>query len=211
MSKPVLADVLGGRPVLASASVFQGAVWSVRRDVVDLGQDGEVTREVIEHPGAVAILALDEQDRVPLVFQYRHAAGMRMWELPAGLLDVPHELPVAAAQRELAEEADLQAESWFTLLDWQLTPGGSSEAMRCFVARGLTEVPVESRHIRTEEEANMPVHWFELPEIRDAILAGRIHNPSVVGGVLAACAARDGGWRSLRPADAPWPEHPRSY
>ncbi|MGL5829326.1 MAG: NUDIX domain-containing protein [Angustibacter sp.] len=211
MTELELADVLGERPVRSREERYRGSFWSIRRDRVDLGPAGEVTREVLDHPGAVAVLALDENDRVPLVLQYRHPARMRMWELPAGLLDVPEESPVLAAQRELAEEADLLAESWHTLLDWQLTPGGSTEAMRCFVARGLSEVPAEQRHRRTEEEADMPVRWFPLDEIRDAILAGRLHNPSVVTGVLAACAARASGWSTLRAATAPWPEHPRGY
>ncbi len=209
MSEVQLVDVLGAQPTLSSEITYRGSFWNIRKDQVDLGAAGVVTREVIDHPGAVAVLALDEQDRVPLVFQYRHPARMRMWELPAGLLDVPGELPVLAAQRELAEEADLIADTWHTLVDWQLTPGGSAEAMRCFVARGLAPVPEQMRHRRTEEEAEMPVHWFDLDQVRDAILAGKLHNPSVVGGVLAACAARAAGWQCLRPATAPWPEHPR--
>ncbi len=203
-----LADRIGPRPVLGSEKLFQGAVWDVRSDEVDLGAVGTVRREVLVHPGAVAVLALDDQDRVPLVFQYRHPVGMWMWELPAGLLDVAGEPPLVAAQRELAEEADLLADTWHTLLDWALTPGGSTESMRCFVARGLHQVPADQLHVRTEEEAGMPLRWFELGQVQDAILAGSLHNPSVVVGVLAACAARAKNWDGLRAADAPWPEHP---
>lgn len=204
-----LADRVQGRPVLSSTQVFDARIWSIRRDVVDLGIAGQVTRDVIDHPGAVAVLALDDAGRVPLVFQYRHPVGMWLWELPAGLLDIASEPPELAARRELAEEADLRAEVWHTLIDWQLTPGGSSEAMRCYLAQGLSAVPPHEAFARSEEELELTVGWFELDHIRDAILQGRLNNPSVVTGVLAACAARDQGWASLRPADAPWPEHPR--
>jgi 8-oxo-dGDP phosphatase len=207
--RPELVDRLERLPVLSSEVVLTGAVWDVRRDVVDLGRAGQVTREVVDHPGAVGVLALDEQGRVPLVFQYRHPVGMRMWELPAGLLDVGGEPPQLAARRELAEEADLRAGTWHTLIDWVLSPGGTSEAFRCYLARDVSEVPAGQRHQRDGEELDMPTHWFGLDEIRGAVLTGRLHSPSLVVGVLAACAAREAGWAGLRPEDAPWPEHPR--
>jgi 8-oxo-dGDP phosphatase len=205
---PALRDVIGHKPVRSSEVVYSGRIWDVRKDVVDLGDAGDVTREYIAHPGAVAILALDDQGRVALVHQYRHPVGMTLWELPAGLLDVEGELPVAAAARELAEEADLRARQWDTLIDWANSPGGTSEALRCFLARDLSDVPHDERHVREEEEHSMQLAWFGLDEVRDAVLAGHLHNPSLVVGVLAACAARDAGWSTLRPADAPWPEHP---
>jgi 8-oxo-dGTP pyrophosphatase MutT (NUDIX family) len=210
MSAPVhmLRDQIGPKPVRDSEVVYSGRIWDVRRDVVDLGAAGEVTREYVDHPGAVAILALDDQERVALVHQYRHPVGMTLWELPAGLLDVKGESPAAAAARELAEEADLRAGRWHTLIDWTNSPGGMSEVLRCFLARDLSEVPDAERHVREAEEHEMPLAWFPLEEVRDAILAGDLHNPSLVVGVLAACAARDAGWTTLRPADAPWPEHP---
>jgi len=205
---PALQDVIGPKPVSSSDVVFNGRIWDVRRDVVDLGDAGEVTREYVDHPGAVAILALDDDGRVALVHQYRHPVGMTLWELPAGLLDVKDEPPLEAAVRELAEEVDLRAERWDTLIDWMNSPGGTSEALRCFLARGLSDVPEDERHVRAEEEHSMQLAWFALDEVRDAVLAGDLHNPSLVVGVLAACAARDAGWKTLRPADAPWPEHP---
>jgi ADP-ribose pyrophosphatase len=205
---PALKDVIGPKPVRTSDVVFSGRIWDVRRDVVDLGEAGEVTREYIDHPGAVAILALDDEDRVALVHQYRHPVGMTLWELPAGLLDIKDEPPLEAAVRELAEEVDLRAERWDVLIDWMNSPGGTSEALRCFLARGLSEVPDADRHVRAEEEHGMQLAWFPLEDVRDAILQGHLHNPSLVVGVLAACAAREAAWATLRPADAPWPEHP---
>ena len=203
-----LRDVVGAKPVLSTQLDFSGRVWDVVSDEVDLGAAGVVTRDYVRHPGAVGVLTLDEHERVLLVHQYRHPVGMTLWELPAGLLDVEDEPPLAAAQRELAEEADLRAGEWHTLMDWVLSPGGTSEAFRCYLARDVTPVPLGERHTREGEEHEMPTAWFRLDEVRDAILAGRLNSPSLVVGVLAACASREQGWSTLRPADAPWPEHP---
>jgi len=202
-----LDDLLRPRPVTGSDVVFDGWVWGVRSDQVDLGAAGTVTRDYITHPGAVGILALDDEGRAALVRQYRHPTGYELWELPAGMLE-PGEQPWETARRELAEEADLRAERWDVLVDFFNSPGSSSEAIRIFVARDLTSVPQAEMHEREHEEAGMPTAWFDLDEVRDAVLAGRLHNPTLVAGVLAACAARDVGWTTLRPADAPWPEHP---
>ena len=192
-------------PVLSSEVVHHGLVWDVRRDVVDLGH-GTVTREVLVHTGAVGVVALDEHDRVLLVRQYRHPVRHYLWEPPAGLLDVAGEDPLATARRELAEEADLVAEEWHVLVDFANSPGGSTEAFRCYLARGLSPVPEDERHEREGEEKDMATAWVPLEEARDLVLAGRLHNPTAVCGVLAACAARESGWATLRPADAPWPE-----
>lgn len=205
---PDLRDTIGPKPVRESSTPFTGTIWDVVSEDVDLGAAGTVTREFIRHPGAVGVLALDDEGRVPLVHQYRHPVGMSMWELPAGLLDVPGEPPELAAARELAEEADLRAGRWDLLLDWMLSPGGTSEAFRLFLARELSPVADADRHERSGEEMGMPTRWFDLDEVHAAVLAGRLHSPSLVVGVLTAHAARAQGWSTLRPADAPWPEHP---
>lgn len=203
-----LRDSFAPRTVLDHEVVYKGLVWDVVRDRVDLGEGGVVQREYVQHTGAVGILALDEQDRALFVEQYRHPVGMTLWELPAGLLDVQGEPPLRAAQRELAEEADLRAERWDVLIDWFNSPGGMTEALRLYLARGVSAVPDAERHTREAEELGMKVRWVPLEEARDAVLAGALHNPGAVVGVLAACEARNLGWRTLRPADAPWPEHP---
>jgi 8-oxo-dGDP phosphatase len=202
-----LVDVLAPRPVVSSQRVYRGPIWDVLTETVDLGPGGVVQRDVLHHPGAVAVLALDDEDQVLMIQQYRHPTGMDLWELPAGLLDIPGEDPLVGAQRELAEETDLRAERWDLLIDWFLTPGGSDEAVRLFLARDVHPVPEHGRHRRTAEELDMPTRWVPLTEARDAVLAGRIHNAAAVVGILAACAARDQGWTTLRPTDAPWPEH----
>jgi 8-oxo-dGTP pyrophosphatase MutT (NUDIX family) len=203
-----LRDSRVDKHVLERETVYHGMVWDITRDTVDLGDGGVVKREYMQHTGAVGILALDDDGRVGLVEQYRHPVGMLLWELPAGLLDVDGEPPLDAAKRELAEEADLRADRWDVLIDWFNSPGGTTEALRLYLARGLSDVPEADRHEREAEEKGMAVRWVPLEQARDAVLAGRLHNPGAVVGILAACEARAQEWRTLRPADAPWPEHP---
>lgn len=207
MSQP-LQDRFEGRPVTEHETVFDGAIWDVVRDSVDLGAAGTVRREYLQHTGAVSVIALDERDRVLLIQQYRHPVRAFEWEPPAGLLDEPGEHPWVAAARELAEECDLTAGRWDLLAEYFSSPGGSDEALRVYLARELSPVGEHDRFERHGEELDMPTRWVDLDQARDAVLAGRIHNPSAVVGLLAACAAREQGWTTLRPYDAPWPAHP---
>ena len=201
-----VADEAAALHVVRSETVLTGMVWDVRRDSVELGDGQTVTRELIAHTGAVGVIALNDADEVLLLRQYRHPVSSYLWEPPAGLLDVPGEDALACAQRELFEEADLRADEWHVLLDFYNSPGGSTEAFRCYLARGLHEVPVGERHERDGEERDMATAWIPLDEARDLVLAGDLHNPAAVSGILAASAARTLGWDTLRPADAPWPE-----
>lgn len=195
-----LEDQSAPRPVRSRTTAFAGRVWDVVTDEVDLGAAGLVTRDYISHPGAVAVVALDEQDRVVLVQQYRHPVGRLEWEIPAGLRDLDGEAPVRTAQRELAEETDLYASRWHSLLDVATTPGSSSETIAVFLARDLRPVPEAERHERDGEELDMPRAFVPLDEVREAVLAGRLQNMTLAVAVLAACAARDAGWDSLPPA-----------
>ena len=203
------SDEFSPRTVVSSRTVYDGLIWNVLHDEVDLAPGGpRITRDYVCHPGAVAVVVLDEQDRVLLVNQYRHPVGMTLWELPAGLLDVDGEPPLLAAQRELWEEADRTTGQWAVLTDVFLSPGSSSEAMRIFLARQASEVPQADRFERADEEAEMRSAWVPLDEALQAVLGGRIHNPSAVVGILAAHAARAQGYGQLRPADAPFEAHP---
>jgi ADP-ribose pyrophosphatase len=189
-----------------SKTVFNGKIVSMTADTVDLGEAGVVYREYVSHPGAVAILALDAEDRVALVNQYRHPVHSVLWEIPAGLLDVAGESPHDAAMRELAEETDLTAQTWHVLVDFLTSPGGSNESLRVFLAR---DIGATSKHFaRSDEELTMKVEWVKLDDLVAAILAGQVQNPSAVIGALAAKAARDSNWQTLRPVDAPWPHQP---
>jgi ADP-ribose pyrophosphatase len=203
-----LRDEAVERPVTRSETVFEGLVWDVVEETVDLGEAGVVTRQFVHHPGAVAVAALDAQDRICLIRQYRHPVRSLEWEVPAGLLDVTGEPPHLTAARELHEEADLVAATWHVLTDYRSSPGGLDEALRIFLARDLEQVPEAQRHERTGEELGMPVRWVSLEEARTAVLEGRIQNSTVVIAVLAVLAAREAGWSTLRPYDAPWPGHP---
>lgn len=199
-----VADEPVSLPVTDRRVVHDGRVFDLVSETVDLGEGGTVTREFLQHPGAVAIVALDEQDRVLLIRQYRHPVRSYLWEIPAGLLDVDGEALVDTARRELAEEADLAAQEWYTLLDYYTSPGSSDEALRVFLARGLTEIPDADRHERTAEELGMLVERVPLEDAARLVLSGAVHNPSAVAGILAAHAARTDGWATLRAADAPW-------
>jgi ADP-ribose pyrophosphatase len=200
-----LGDVVAPRPVVAHERVAAGRIFDLVRDVVDLGDGEQVTREYLDHPGAVAVVALDDAGRVLLLRQYRHPVRAELWEVPAGLLDVEGEAAQAAAARELHEEADLVADRWDVLVDLATSPGATNEALRVFLARDLRPVPQAERHTRTEEEAGIEARWVPLEDAVALVLSGELHNPSAVVGVLAAHAARAGGWASLRPADADWP------
>ena len=200
------------RPVVASETIHDGMVFDVVAERVALsgdGADGEtdvVRREFVRHPGAVAVLALDDRDRVLLLSQYRHPVRHELWEPPAGLLDVDGEDARVGAARELAEEADLTAGRWDVLVDYFTSPGSSDEAIRVFLARDVAPVAAGEEFDRTDEERDMVAHWVPLDEAVTLVLSGALHNPSAVVGILAAAAARAAGWSTLRPADAPWPQ-----
>jgi ADP-ribose pyrophosphatase len=186
-----------------------GRVISVRRDVVNPAVGEQFTRDVVVHPGAVGILALDEQERVLLVSQYRHPVGHRLLEAPAGLLDVPGEPYHEAAVRELYEEGHVRARDWRVLVDAFTSPGMTTESIRVYLARDLEQVPDGDRHVGRAEEADMPVVWAPLPDVVEAILTGRLHNAVLCLAALAAWTARNrAGYDSLRPVDAPWPTAP---
>jgi ADP-ribose pyrophosphatase len=199
-----IRDEAGSWPVTESAVLARGRIVTVREDMVRL-PDGEVVgRELVEHPGAVAVVALDELDRVLMIRQYRHAVAATLWEIPAGLRDVDGEPLVETARRELAEEAGYQAADWRVLADFLSSPGISTERLRVFLARDLTVVPAhEDEYVRHHEEAYLTVAWVPLDEVVRGILSGDLHNGVAMVGVLSAYAARADGFRTLRQAGAP--------
>ena len=186
----------------SSDTVYAGKIWDIRHESFRFGHES-LGRDFMAHTGAVAVLALDEFDRLLVLRQYRHALRLREWELPAGLLDIPEEPALTCAQRELAEEADLVASEWSVLLDYATSPGGSNEVVRVFLARGLSEA--DEAHDRQGEEADMETRWVTLDDAREAVLRGHVSNSIFVASVLAAWIKRQEGWAHLLPADAPWP------
>ncbi|MFF1689845.1 MULTISPECIES: NUDIX domain-containing protein [unclassified Streptomyces] len=194
--------------VRATETPFVGNKTSVRTDDVVMPDGSVVRRDYQVHPGSVAILALDDQGRVLILKQYRHPVRHKLWEIPAGLLDIPGENPLHAAQRELYEEAHVKAEDWRVLTDVYTTPGGCSEAVRIFLARDLSEAEGERFEVE-DEEADMELARVPLEELVRGALAGELHNNCLVVGALALTAALGaGGVESLRPAEAPWPARP---
>lgn len=202
-SGPV-ADTFAALPAHNPTQQFTGRIWSVVSEDVDF-DSGTARRDIQRHLGAVAVIALDDADRVLLIRQYRHPVGAWLFEPPAGLLDVPGEDPWRTAQRELAEEAGYRAATWNTLVDLLNSPGGSSEAIRIYLARDLAPLP-EGRPATGEmEEHHLPRAWVPLSEAVALILSSSIGSPSAVAGVLALAAIHPDGLDRLRPADAPWP------
>jgi len=204
-----VADVPVDEAPLGRETLHHGVIWDVVSERFTLpGQDGTVVREFIEHPGAVGIVAVDSQGRVLLQRQRRQPVHAALWEIPAGLLDVAGEPALDTAARELYEEADLTAARWDVLVDQYNSPGSSSEAIRVYLARELSEVPEQERYERSDEELDMPSVWLPLDEAVDAVLSGRVGNPTTVAGVLALAANAQADYRYLRPADAPWAARP---
>jgi 8-oxo-dGTP pyrophosphatase MutT (NUDIX family) len=188
-------------PVASSTEQFSNWLITVRNDKVQLPDQDYAERTVVSHIGAVGILALDDEDRVLMIRQYRHPAGRELWEIPAGLRDVTGEALAATARRELVEETGHAAREWHALLDSYSSPGISSERIRIFLARGLEAV--ESDYRREGEEKFLRTAWVPLAEAVQAALAGKLHNGATIQGVLAAYIARGAGFSGLRPVDAP--------
>ncbi|MGV9328053.1 NUDIX domain-containing protein [Streptosporangium sandarakinum] len=205
---PEVVDVPAEWKVVSSAEHFSGRVITALTERVVMpdgsGEDEVVSRDYVRHPGSVAVVALDDEDRVLMIRQYRHPARRLLWELPAGLRDVDGEPLHAGAARELAEEAGYRARTWHTLVDAFTSPGMTDERTRIFLARDLSPIPEgELDFVRRHEEADMPVVWIPLSEAVRRALAGMIHNSQAVAGILAAYAASADAFASLRPADAP--------
>jgi 8-oxo-dGDP phosphatase len=200
-----LTDAALSWPVASSRVLAEGKIASFVQDQVHTPDGEEMTREYLRHPGAVGIIALDDQSRVAMVRQYRHAVRHRLIEPPAGLLDVDGEGYLLTAQRELVEEAGLAAASWHVLVDLFTTPGILAESLRIYLARDLAPADAPEGFARTGEEAHMDTVWAPLDDVVDAVLAGDLHSPSLVAGVLAAWTARErDDFASLRPASAGW-------
>ncbi|WIA99624.1 NUDIX hydrolase [Curtobacterium sp. MCBA15_012] len=185
MTDAPIADEPASYPVTESTVVYEGAVWDVRRDVVDY--DGhDMVREYIDHTGAVAVFAEDDEGRVLVIQQYRHPVGLRDWELPAGLLDHAGEDHLEAAKRELGEEADVAADHWEPLVRYNTSSGGSDEFIQVYRARGIRDT--ESAFEREAEEADIVKRWVPREELVAAVLAGRVHNSALIVSTLAADA-----------------------
>jgi ADP-ribose pyrophosphatase len=190
-----------------SETIYVGNIFALRADEVNMPGGRTARREVVEHYGAVGIVAMDENNNVAMVYQYRHPVGRRLWELPAGLLDIGGEPPHLSAARELEEEAGLTARDWGVLVDVVSAAGFSDESVRIYLATGLTDIGRPEAH---DEEADMKLEWFPLADAVEMVLSGEIVNSLAVAGILAARTI-DRDVQALRPIDSPWPDKPTRF
>jgi 8-oxo-dGDP phosphatase len=197
-----IQDTAESWPVDSTREQLRNWLISVRTDKVRMPDDHYAERTVVTHPGAVAVLALDDAQRVLMIRQYRHPVGRQLWEIPAGLRDTDGESPLRTAQRELLEETGYTARDWHTLVDYFTSPGFSTERIRIYLARGLEQAD-NPGHEREHEEKFIVVDWLPLAEAVRLVLAGKLHNSAAITGILAGYAALSEGFSGLRPAAAP--------
>ena len=206
LARDEVTDVPMAWPLAGHRVLGQGAVSDFVNDTVVTPDGGRMERQYLLHPGAVGVVAWDAADRIAVVRQYRHPVGFQLVEPPAGLLDADGESWVAAAERELAEEVGLRAGRWQVLVDLFTSPGGTQESLRIYLARDLSAADAPEGFVADGEEAHMEIAWVARADLVEAILGGRLQNPTMVAGVLALETARlSGRLDALRPADAPWP------
>jgi 8-oxo-dGTP pyrophosphatase MutT (NUDIX family) len=191
----------------SSETLHTGNIFALRRDEVRMPGGNIATREVVEHYGAVAIVAMDDSKNIRMIYQYRHTFRRRLWELPAGLLDVAGEPPHLTAARELQEEVGLQAGTWRVLVDLNTAPGFSDESVRVYLATDLSAVDRPQAH---DEEADMTMRWVPIDEAARLVLGGEVLNSIAVAGILAAHAVTT-GFAQPRPVDSPWIDKPTAF
>lgn len=167
--------------VLSSKTVFRGRVFSVVSQRVEEPDGVKVRRDIVQHPGSIVILALDDSGKTPRVLlerQYRHAAGARLWELPAGSLD-PGEEPSLAARRELLEETGYSAAKWQKALYFFVSPGFLAESMHVFLATGL-----KKGQAQPEDDERIAVRFFPLPQAVQMVMSGKIIDAKTIAPLL---------------------------
>lgn len=188
---PELADRDESWPVVRTADLHRDQwVVALRADWLQRPghpEDDPFKRLVMEHPGSVVIVAIDDEERVFCLWQYRHPARRRFVELPAGLLDVEGEDPLVTARRELVEEAGLEATEWTPLATTYSSPGISGELQHYFVARGLREVD-RGDFVADHEEADMQAGWVPAADLLAAALDGRLTDAHTVTALVMAQA-----------------------
>jgi len=201
-ASPQLRDAAEHWPVLGHREV-SGAFVTLRTDEVQMPDGDVASRDLVEHPGAVAVVALDGAGRVLMIRQYRHPVGRLLWEIPAGLRDIAGEPLLVAAERELLEETGCAAKTWHVLIDYLTSPGILTERVRVYLARDVSQVPEAERGpARRHEEAHLLTAWVPLEAAVAAFLGGELHNGVAAVGILAAYAAHQGGFAGLREAGA---------
>ena len=172
--------------IVSSEVVFEGMIWNVKSESFDFAGQ-KLTREFVEHPGAVAVVAVNEANQVLMIRQYRHPVREFLWEIPAGLLDVEGESELLAAERELLEETGFRADSIEPLIDFYTTPGGNSEKIRVFHATKLEFVGRPD--FQDGEERELIIEWIDFDKALASVLSSEIKSPSAAVGIMALALA----------------------
>ncbi|MEJ5996647.1 NUDIX hydrolase [Corynebacterium sp. H130] len=189
--------------VVSSELLLDSPIIAVRRDGVVMPGGGVANREIVEHFGAVAILAFDGE-KIPMVRQYRHCVKQRLWELPAGILDVADEDPLECARRELQEETGLAAQNWSLIVDLVSSPGFCEESIRVFLATELSEIEQPEPE---DEEADMQLEWFTVDEAVNMVLRGEIVNGIAIAAIMTGARLIEKGLNG-RSTDEPFALRP---
>jgi len=195
-------------PVASTEPLLKHWLLTVRSDKVQMPDQNFAERTVVSHPGAVAVVALDDAGQVLMIRQYRHPVGYQLWEIPAGLRDAAGEPPLETARRELFEETGYRARDWNVLIDYFTSPGFTTERLRIYLARGVhpaAEDDVDAGYVRHDEEKFIVTAWVPLAEAVTLAFAGKLHNSAAITGVLATQSAQATNFHHLRPANAPEP------
>ena len=203
-----MEDTQESWPVAVTEPLFKHWLLEVRSDKVQMPDENFAERTVVSHPGAVAVVALDDVGRVLMIRQYRHPVRYQLWEIPAGLRDAAGEPPLETARRELFEETGYRAREWHVLVDYFTSPGYSTERLRIYLARGVHpagDADADAGYVRHDEEKYLVQKWVPLDDAVRLALAGHLHNSAAITGVLAAQSARAANFSPLRPATAPEP------
>ncbi len=165
--------------IVSSKEVYRCGLFHVTEECARDKTGFEIRRSVVRHAGSAVMMAVDENERVLLVRQYRLPADQLMWELPAGKLD-PGENPLQAARRELREETGYRARKWRRLAAYYASPGFVAEKMNLFLATGL--IPGEAQPM---DDERIECRWFGISEIDKDIRSGRILDGKTIIGFLA--------------------------
>jgi ADP-ribose pyrophosphatase len=162
--------------ILSSKEILKNKLFTVVDEVAQDNNGFEIHRNIIRHPGSAVMMAVDEQERVLLVKQFRLPAEADLWELPAGRLD-PGETPLEAAKRELQEETGYTAKNWTELVSFWPSPGYVAEKMNLFLAEDLT---AGEQHLMDDER--IQYRWFSKDEVGEWIRSGKIPDGKTIVG-----------------------------
>jgi ADP-ribose pyrophosphatase len=168
--------------IVSTELVFKGRIWDVVSEAFRFSEE-ILVRDFVRHPGAVAVIALNSNEEILMIRQYRHPVRKMLWEIPAGLLDIPGEALEQAARRELIEETSFDAKNFEHLITFHTSPGGNDESITVYLATDVQ--PVIHDFVAAGEETDMLVEWVPFKAALSAVLASEVQNPSTVVAILA--------------------------